>query len=70
MTSSQRQAIAALKRGMTMCHQSGLAGGVYECNFCVWPKEHDPHTGDFWQQVEEYGEVIHSPLHLDGGAGG
>jgi len=46
MNEEQRKAIAALKRGLTMCQNAGLMGGVFDSQFCVWPVDEDPHSGD------------------------
>ena len=70
MNSQQQKAIAALKRGLTMCHNAGLMGGVFESNFCVWPNGKNPHEGDrFFDNIEEFGAFVDTDMNLDGGAG-
>lgn len=48
----------------------GLVGGVYEGLFCIWPRGFDPHQStNFFEAVEERGEILYTASSIDGGAG-
>jgi hypothetical protein len=71
MTPEQERAATQLLRALNKCHAVGLAGGVFDRNFCIWPHESaiDLVDGHFFEDVEEYGRVLHTYMSLDGGAG-
>lgn len=70
MNVEQERACTQLFRALNQCHKVGLEGGVYESRFCIWPKEVTPQEADdFFEAVELFGEMLPSPMNLDGGAG-
>ncbi len=73
MNAKQAKATMKLEAVLAECHKAGLKGGVFDCSFCVWPAngKPDPYESGsrFFEVIEDIGEVIHSPMSLDGGAG-
>ncbi len=72
MTSEQIKASKQLNAALNKCAKVGLSGGVYDGTFCIWPSEHELRSADginFFQLVDEYGEMLFTPMALDGGAG-
>jgi hypothetical protein len=69
-THEQLLAETQLLRALNRCHDAGYRGGVFDGQFCLWPKTVDPHDDDnFFQTVENQGRILRSPMALDGGAG-
>jgi hypothetical protein len=70
MNKEQFQASMQLTKALNRCHAVGLVGGVYEGKFCIWPKEEKPHEAPwFFAAIDELGDMIETPMKLDGGAG-
>jgi len=69
MTSKQNVAATQLLKALNKCHKVGLAGGVFESTFYIWPKDVDPHKGNFFEFIESCGMSLRSPMSLDGGSG-
>lgn len=74
MNKKQINAINNLKKALDSCDKVGLRGGVFEGQFCIWPKDIDVQGlaekhNDFFDKVDEFGFSIDSKMWLDGGAG-
>lgn len=73
MISKHRKAIERLRKALDAACEAGLRGGVYDCSFYVWPVGANPDPRDtdhFFKAVRECGgELCHSRMKLDGGAG-
>ncbi len=73
MTKKQLALATRLQKVLVKCHDAGLAGGVYEGSFYVWPQECtnvicNAQTG-FFKLADLYGARIYSNMRLDGGSG-
>lgn len=72
LNKKQKKCSEAMFKLLERCHKAGLTGGVFDGCFCLWPKneEHPAEAGNmFFEKVEEIGEVIHTQMVIDGGAG-
>lgn len=72
MNPEQIKAAKRLRSALVGIGKAGLAGGVYDGNFCVYPANQRPsHDIDFFYNVEKkVGEILWTPgVDLDGGAG-
>jgi hypothetical protein len=71
MTPEQELAGTQLLRALNKCHRVGLAGGVYDRCFAIWPHESsiDLVDGHFFEDVDEYGRVLPTHMSLDGSQG-
>lgn len=69
MNLKQRMVAEQLETLLDECHELGLAGGVFGGNFCLWPEGVDPHSGKFFDVIEDKGEILDTKMSLDGGAG-
>jgi hypothetical protein len=69
MTPEQEQAGTQLLRALNVCRAVGLAGGVFDGSFCIWPQHIDPLAGEFFEVIEGQGRRLLSSMSLDGGAG-
>lgn len=68
----QKAAVNQLRKALDNCHREGLKGGVFDCNFVLWPIGTTPDPREslgFFDFVSDIGGVIKSPMQLDGGAG-
>ena len=60
------RAIDALHAALRQCADAGLAGGVYDSHFCVWPHEAGPpHEGpnDIFDNVVMSGGAVLNNSH-------
>ena len=76
MNKEQIAAAKAVERALNKAGRTGLAGGVYDGAFCLWPsdKETCEYIVDggskFFDRVEEKGIMLFTlSIGLDGGAG-
>ena len=71
MTKEQERAAEKLRKALIEVGRLGLAGGVYDGNFCLFPLgQHPEHDIDFFEGVEKVGIILYTPgVNLDGGAG-
>lgn len=68
----QKSAVNQLRKALDNAHREGLKGGVFDCNFVVWPAKTTPdprESSQFFEFLSDIGGVIKSPMQLDGGAG-
>lgn len=73
MNEAQQYAAMRLQSALAECRKVGLAGGVFDASFCVWPSANGSpfEHGDFFEGIQSLGgEVLNGHgMWLDGGAG-
>lgn len=67
MNRQQKQAATQLLRALNKCYAVGLAGGIYDGEFSVWPQDVDIELVDDQEDfIEEHGRALRSPMTLFG----
>ena len=70
LNEKQRKAANNLRLALNRAGKAGLIGGVFSGNFCIWRACDYLGGDDFFETIEDIGEILHTPhIELDGGAG-